>query len=1516
MEETKRLHIGGLFPGVTEAELKERFSKFGTVTDVAVKSRKDSNGFNTYSKTKWKGSEMKIQLAKENFINRLEQERKQQIEGTAVENKVQKSTKTKAIVQDRLSGIPGVEKFQMKGAPPGTAIPGEQDWIVGKYGRVLPVVNVKKSGTKKLLKVDPSKLTHNLKRFTEDISMGELNVSSLTWEMEDTDSEITKKRKGEFPEVQSRKIKNLVDKSEMEKRIKEVLANSERLEKERKMKENQLEVVPLTVGSVVEQKIVDFADSDVELGNEVPELARFDSDSEVDSNQNNFSKISKQKLISMQSSAGKKGLSKNKPIEKSKIAYFHNNASENEQTIIKSPSANNQLSDKGSATFVSLETPQINVRIVKGKQKLKAFGGTKALYQNTQSKKIFDTVTKDSVVEVIKTIKKAEDMHMKQERKTPDKMPKGKTLLNMPKHMDASKNSIGLNTSKSGKSENKSSTDTGSKKKNPTTGNADSNKMLRNPDENSVSSGDTDDVILKKKLKLDIHTDQKMLAKGKQVQSWLSGQHVGYEFSAGEVAGSDQVHKSVHVGNERPWSRYKYESGDEEDEIDDFEQFAKIELRKIEMNKQKDKMPFSYQVQNTKIVFRDSERFESLHHTHEKSLLSVPKNVNENHQKKENKASIVGSSDEDDNEDDTDEEEGSKSESTVSNYDSSEDECESGFKNIIAEEMKKVISETCKSNKNLSQTKMCQPIERNVLSSASPYKRKEEVKTVTQHEMKVSNANKSLIEGTCISSDDTSYDDDSAISDTKIVFGDSERFESLQHTHEKSLLPVPTNVNENHQKKKDKASIVGSSDEDDNEDDTDEEEGSKSESTVSNYDSSEDECESGFKNIIAEEMKKVISETCKSNKNLSQTKMCHPIERNVLSSASPYKRKEEVKTMTQHEMKVSNANKSLIEGTCFSSDDTSSDDDSAISDTETKPVKQDDLQLTGLTNDIYSMKTKENTSLSLKVVKKSGIVSSGEISDDHSDSDESSKEKVLSNSSCNALVMKTVDKCDSTSSSSISEDSNEREMEIKQTSTTNNAVLKAKQAKEEQIKNVMETKKVISKTQSKSQKVESSKDSDKKRLEALKQRKIEALDQKTAIQKALASTDKGVFTNKKIVFDSDDSEEELTTRTVSMETSDTPIKPVPDKSSRLFESSSSGEDSNTSTDDDDDDDIARFNIKQQFEGSAGRKLASLQSQFGNDERFKLDARFAEPDSENEGAAANDTGDVEGERVRSLQILQSIVGVKNVKAVSRQARLKATFRDIATLKYDPSKEEHKGFEMKMEPKKDKAADSLKSPNDESEAKESAEAQPSEEPMPEVGKEKFYEISESLKEAFAPRSQERTGSAGFSLLAAFGRVKDSEDEDSNKGHDFEGNGLSVEIPSILRTDQLSLESRFKVDEEDSGEENEEEYIDDDEETLVAAPQPRPTDTKSVESMDVDRTKDATKPITPSTFFFAAGDQRLKDGAMFYRRDDLDTLREKWLQKRPTLVENYKSKHKNFRRKHADHKKNKPQIYKKKR
>lgn len=34
-------------------------------------------------------------------------------------------------VQNRLEAIPGIEHFQMKGAPPGTAIPGEKVFASG-----------------------------------------------------------------------------------------------------------------------------------------------------------------------------------------------------------------------------------------------------------------------------------------------------------------------------------------------------------------------------------------------------------------------------------------------------------------------------------------------------------------------------------------------------------------------------------------------------------------------------------------------------------------------------------------------------------------------------------------------------------------------------------------------------------------------------------------------------------------------------------------------------------------------------------------------------------------------------------------------------------------------------------------------------------------------------------------------------------------------------------------------------------------------------------------------------------------------------------------------------------------------------------------------------------------------------------------------------------------------------------------------------------------------------------------
>uniref|UniRef100_A0A8D0C114 Nucleolar protein 8 n=2 Tax=Salvator merianae TaxID=96440 RepID=A0A8D0C114_SALMN len=94
MEQTpilKRLYVGGLAHSISEAELQERFSKFGKVSEIEIVTRKDEQGIPTktfayinitlsekelkrclsiLNKTKWKGGTLQIELAKESFLHR------------------------------------------------------------------------------------------------------------------------------------------------------------------------------------------------------------------------------------------------------------------------------------------------------------------------------------------------------------------------------------------------------------------------------------------------------------------------------------------------------------------------------------------------------------------------------------------------------------------------------------------------------------------------------------------------------------------------------------------------------------------------------------------------------------------------------------------------------------------------------------------------------------------------------------------------------------------------------------------------------------------------------------------------------------------------------------------------------------------------------------------------------------------------------------------------------------------------------------------------------------------------------------------------------------------------------------------------------------------------------------------------------------------------------------------------------------------------------------------------------
>ncbi|XP_019486051.1 PREDICTED: nucleolar protein 8 isoform X4 [Hipposideros armiger] len=189
--ETKRLFVGGLGQNISEADLQNQFSRFGEVSDVEIITRKDDQGMSVLNKTKWKGGTLQIQLAKESFLHRLAQERQE------AKAKKEKST----IGNTNLLKKMGVVDFHVK-AVPGTEVRGHKNWVVSKFGRVLPVLHLKNQRKHKIMKYDPSKYCHNLKKIGEDFT-NVIPISNLTWELEGGNDPMSKKRRGEFSDFHS-----------------------------------------------------------------------------------------------------------------------------------------------------------------------------------------------------------------------------------------------------------------------------------------------------------------------------------------------------------------------------------------------------------------------------------------------------------------------------------------------------------------------------------------------------------------------------------------------------------------------------------------------------------------------------------------------------------------------------------------------------------------------------------------------------------------------------------------------------------------------------------------------------------------------------------------------------------------------------------------------------------------------------------------------------------------------------------------------------------------------------------------------------------------------------------------------------------------------------------------------------------------------------------------------------------------------------------------------------------------
>ncbi|NXS81811.1 NOL8 protein, partial [Erpornis zantholeuca] len=216
---SKRLYVGGLGHTVSKAELEERFGNFGRVLEAEIITRKDDQGnptktfayisvnisdadlrkcMSVLNKTKWKGGTLQIELAKESFLHRLAMERE--------EAKLQKEKPQRNDQMCLLESLKktGVVDFHMR-AVPGTEVPDHKKWVVGKFGRVLPILHLRNEqknkisfSTSNVVKYDPSKYCHNLRKLEPDLAHA-APVSQLTWHLEGGDDSSTRKRRGEFP---------------------------------------------------------------------------------------------------------------------------------------------------------------------------------------------------------------------------------------------------------------------------------------------------------------------------------------------------------------------------------------------------------------------------------------------------------------------------------------------------------------------------------------------------------------------------------------------------------------------------------------------------------------------------------------------------------------------------------------------------------------------------------------------------------------------------------------------------------------------------------------------------------------------------------------------------------------------------------------------------------------------------------------------------------------------------------------------------------------------------------------------------------------------------------------------------------------------------------------------------------------------------------------------------------------------------------------------------------------------
>ncbi|CAH2312374.1 Hypothetical predicted protein [Pelobates cultripes] len=422
----------------------------------------------------------------------------------------------------------------------------------------------------------------------------------------------------------------------------------------------------------------------------------------------------------------------------------------------------------------------------------------------------------------------------------------------------------------------------------------------------------------------------------------------------------------------------------------------------------------------------------------------------------------------------------------------------------------------------------------------------------------------------------------------------------------------------------------------------------------------------------------------------------------------------------------------------------------------------------------------------------------------------------------------------------------------------------------------------------------------KKRLAAMEERRIEREKQKLAIQGALLKLDSQSSSKAQhIKFDSD-SEEESEEETKKSDQISTPSDKVQNPTPKLFDRSDEESDEGSTEDEE------RFQIKSQYEGRAGAKLLGLQSRFGTDERFRMDSRFLDTSSEDEqieesqqkAQTSEAEDDLSAEKKKNLDILNSLLNINTEpQAPSKQSAKAKKFKDLNALQYDPTNEDHAAFETQTEETKKKKESKSERKKRRLEA----------EKLPEVSVETYHEVAVDLKEVF-------------------GTSKPKESEDPVITWDQEDETKKVGVENSTMHEYFSLQK--SKEEEPAGftfsffgantEDHDSKEVPYSFETINPAKvawqeDPRFQDSSSEgEDEDDDNAAILTKEQTPSIlseasksnirfFFFVKDDERLKAGPkMFFPSSNLEEEEEVWEQRKESIMEECRKRHKDAKRK----------------